>query len=313
VTRGVVSLGYTEREATFLGLTALLSGYFLRRHFNEFIGKECGALGQRFIERALARGHVKATQALGGRVYYQIVASRIYAELGDASNRNRREHRPDAIRRRLMALDFALLGPGANWLLSESQKQSFFSKLDPAFSEDSSEQLKRAFVDKQPICRREDGSVEFCFVDEGLKTLSQWVLFLKAHRSFCRRLDKAEVIFATCDLDRVAAAERLFRSTISGEAKTGGVDVERLQTYFSTRKLFEEKRYDVFTQSRLNELRENRRVFSGPSFEALYETWCRTGNCDLPEVRSSRVSFSSMLLPHHYEWLSPFRNYERRP
>jgi hypothetical protein len=263
VTQRIVSLGYTERESAFLRLAALLSGYFLRRQYNDFIGKECGALAQRFIERAVARGHVKGTQALGGRVYYQIVASRIYIELGDAMNRNRREHRPDAIRRRLMALDFALQRPDENWLLTEAQRRSYFSSSEGAISQHSADSLKPAFIDKQPICCREDAVVEFCFVDEDLKTLSKWVLFLKSHRALCRRLERAHVIFATCDLDRVEVAERLFRTTLLGEANEGGVDVARLESYFSARQLFEQKRYELFDQARLDELRENRRVFSG--------------------------------------------------
>jgi hypothetical protein len=37
-------LGYTPREAGFLALVAMHSGFFLRRHFNHYLHKEDGGL-----------------------------------------------------------------------------------------------------------------------------------------------------------------------------------------------------------------------------------------------------------------------------
>jgi hypothetical protein len=45
-------LGYTDREAEFLCLAALHSGYFVRRQFLGFAGRERGKLDGRVGERA---------------------------------------------------------------------------------------------------------------------------------------------------------------------------------------------------------------------------------------------------------------------
>ena len=43
-------LGYSEREAAFLNLAALHGGYFLRRQYCEFLGKEVGGTAASLIE-----------------------------------------------------------------------------------------------------------------------------------------------------------------------------------------------------------------------------------------------------------------------
>ncbi len=53
------SLGYTEREATFLYLVAIHSGYFVRRQFDYFTDRNKGALVMRFLEKARIAGHIE--------------------------------------------------------------------------------------------------------------------------------------------------------------------------------------------------------------------------------------------------------------
>ena len=45
------SVGYTEREATFLYLVALYSGYFLRRQYDRFIRRGRGAIAEQLLRR----------------------------------------------------------------------------------------------------------------------------------------------------------------------------------------------------------------------------------------------------------------------
>ena len=293
----LASLGYTTREASFLRVASLLSGYFLRRHFNQFNDKESGAVAQRFIERALGMGHIRAIPALGGRVIYHAATSFLYAALGDPDNRNRREHRPETVRARLMALDFAILNPQANWLLTDKAKMDCFLALGIEAGN-----LPR-FVEKQPIFLT--SGPQFAFIDSGLRTLSHWDLFLKSHRTLLQRLPSADVIFASSQATRSDSAEKAFRKAIAGESSAGGLDTERVSRYFAARKAFEEKRYQDFDQGRLDELRENKQVFSGEQFERLYSQWRANGNLAIGGLQSSRVNFRFQALPHIYEWLSP--------
>jgi hypothetical protein len=115
-------LGYTERESAFVAIASVHSGYFLRRQFNTFIGRECGALGQQFIDRSLRLGHVKVMTGWGNRVLYHFCARAVYAQLGETDNRNRRTHGADTIRRRLMILDYVIGRPAEVWLLTDNAR-----------------------------------------------------------------------------------------------------------------------------------------------------------------------------------------------
>jgi hypothetical protein len=215
-----VTSRYTKREAEFLRLAALQSGYFLRRHFNEFIGKECGALAQRFIERGLHQTDFKALPTRP--VVYHATGSSLYAALGDPQNRNRREHETATVRRRLMALDFLLLHSSKTFLVTEQEKLSHFASSGVQQSVLPGEMFgtaRRYFVDRQPICFSENGAApgvaEFAFIDEGLRYFSRFELFLKVHRGLFHALPGTCLVFATCDKARFVRAEQLFQPKTS--------------------------------------------------------------------------------------------------
>lgn len=56
----IQSIGYTEREASFLYLVAVHSGYFFRRQFDRFIDRRSGAIAQHFLDKTRRAGHVAA-------------------------------------------------------------------------------------------------------------------------------------------------------------------------------------------------------------------------------------------------------------
>ena len=122
----------------------------------------------------------------------------------------------------------------------------------------------------------------------------------------------ARVIFASSDPERLTRAEKIFRQLIAGETASGRIDAVRLLQYFEARKLFEARCFDSFDQARLDELRENKQVFVGQLFEDLYTSWLATGRTALPDLVSVSAAFSTHVLPHSYEWLSPIRFQERR-
>ena len=68
------ALGYTEREAAFLVVAALHGGYFLRRQYTEFIGKETGGTAAALVERLLAKEHARATTALNNTKVYHLAS-----------------------------------------------------------------------------------------------------------------------------------------------------------------------------------------------------------------------------------------------
>jgi hypothetical protein len=314
MTANLCSLGYTARESAFIAIASLQSGYFLRRQFNTFVGRECGAVGQHFIDRALRLGHVRAITGWGNRAVYHCCARAVYAQLGDAHNRNRRTHRPDTIRRRLMILDYVITRPAEVWLLTEEARRDAFGRLgtsDPAARSGCGSTNTRCTDDRHPVSVDERGTPVFAFVDAGVRGLSEWERFLKRIRQF-GQIDTAETVFASCDPARFRPAENLFRRVVTGEAAGGGIETDRLQTYFRARRLFEERRYGEFDQARLNRLREDQRVYAGQVFEQAYTRWQEQGEDALLGLRGACIRLKTQLLPHSYPWLSPIRFQERR-
>ena len=55
----VKSLGYSDREAAFVTLAALHSGYFLRRQYSAFAGKSCGWADDSLTSKLLIKGHAR--------------------------------------------------------------------------------------------------------------------------------------------------------------------------------------------------------------------------------------------------------------
>src|SRR5437879_13833421 len=84
-------LGYTPREAAFLCLAALHGGYFWRRQYCGFIGKEIGGTVAALVEKLQAQQHAVVISALNNTKIYHLSNRPFYALLGETDNRNRRE------------------------------------------------------------------------------------------------------------------------------------------------------------------------------------------------------------------------------
>ena len=120
------SLDYTEREAAFLYLVAVHSGYFLRRQFNYFIDREKGYIAQHFVEKARVAGHVEVIDYGQGRFVYHLFSKSIYRLLGNAESQNRRRKGDSQIRARLMALDYVQENNREHYLETDEAKRNFF-------------------------------------------------------------------------------------------------------------------------------------------------------------------------------------------
>lgn len=304
----VTQLGYTESQARFLELAALDSGYFVRSQFNDFLERECGALAQVFIERGLEKGHIASVDGFRNCRIYHTVGHALFRALGDENNRNRRVHQPATIRRRLMSLNYCLAVRGGDWLLTEREKLKFFEGRRVTEMELPAEMFggaRRYFVEKQPILVGPQGAPSFAFIDEGLKSLSQWELFLRGHRKLIQRIEQATIVFAGTQPERFVPAERLFQKVVTGTSSSGSFDLARLVRYFEARKQFETRQYSGFDQLRLDQFREDRRVFAGERVEALYAQWSTLGENALAPISASGITFRTHLFKNGYEWISP--------
>ena len=219
------SLGYTQREAAFLYLVAVHSGYFLRRQFDYFIDRQKGAIAQHFLEKARLAGHIEIIDYGQGRHLYHLYAKPIYRLLGNADSQNRRRKGDALIRARLITLDHILENDGERYLESDAEKARFFTEcrgIPQAIFTDKHGKLHPLLASsatslanpKQPSCSK----VQFLFADEALLTTEKFIRFLSAVESLLRALGSFGVIYASNSPHNFVAAEREFRSRFATQS-----------------------------------------------------------------------------------------------
>jgi hypothetical protein len=324
------SLGYTDREASFLCLAALHGGYFLRRQYCGFIGKEIGGTAAALVEKLLDRQHAVAISALHNTKIYHLRSRPFYAALGEIDNRNRREHAPLAIKRRVVGLDFVLAHPNYRYLATEREKVDYFSgtlgislsalPYKRYVSIKTPATTTRYFVDKFPVFLAETSPTEsrstpcFCFVDEGSATLSGFETYLQQYSELWRGLKEFEVIFVADSKRLFAIAERRFRAFI-GQLKISGSDpnaklAARLVEHFEARFQYQKGDFTSFSREKLIRLRNEQTAFSEPKYQALYERWKTAGDQAVLDVlapdaqlpASCKATFSMHLVEQSYEF-----------
>lgn len=211
------SLGYTSREAAFLYLVAVHSGYFLRRQFDYFIDRQKGAISQNLIEKARVAGHVAVLDYKQGRHVYHLFFRPIYRLLGNPDSQNRRRKGDASIRARLMALDYVLENLDDHHLESAEEKARFLSearRVTPETFLDSEGKLlfplNAALISIADRTRPATSLVRFVFVDEGLLTTTRFARFLRAAKPLLTSLSNAEVIYVAGSRRNFATAQYVF-------------------------------------------------------------------------------------------------------
>ena len=211
------SLGYTEREAAFLYLVAVHSGYFLRRQFDYYIDRQPGAIAQRFLEKTRSLGHVRYVDCGESRYVYQLFSKPIYRLIGNADSQNRRWKGDGMIRARLMALDYVLENEDAHFLISESAKAHFFSAVrripDEFFTDCNGRLLPLLATFPISVADRVQSAtstVRLLFPDEALLTEAKFRRFLTQVERLLWAIGNFEVIYAATSEYTFPLAEEEF-------------------------------------------------------------------------------------------------------
>lgn len=319
------SLGYNADEAAFLWPAALHSGFFQRRQYSAFSGKGPGYADVALGEKLLRLGHAKVTALCHNRMLYRLCSKPFYAALGETDNRNRRDREPQAIKRRLMMLDYVIAHPGFRFFPTEAEKVAFFREERGIDSENLPRKLYRSavggtstmrhFVDKSPIYIDPAGDqnqsmVHFCFVDEGLHSTISFEQYLQEYRPLFARVERFEVLYLACTPDQFHAAERLFaRLFNSGNRAPVDPLAVRIIEHFKVRDAYERRDMTGLNQAKLIQLRAERSEFSSSKYESLFARWKRDGEAAVigvlcPESIAKPtqvVRFRTHLLPYTYE------------
>lgn len=205
-------LGYSEREATFLYMVALNSGYFLRRQFNCAVKRRLGSAAARFLAKTKRAGHVREIQCGAGRILYHLHAKQLYRIVGLQTSQNRRAKSSLEIRRRLIMLDYVLGHMGKEEFLdSEAGRLKFFAQFGVKTDALAS---AKAFAELLPVSvRRADGNltVRFPFIDEGQRSTVKFERFLATHDKLFCSLPSFEVVYVATTPEHFPQTRELFK------------------------------------------------------------------------------------------------------
>ncbi len=307
-------LGYNEREAGFLCLAALHGGYFVRRQYCRFLGKQVGGTAAALIEKAVAQGHAQVATYAANTSVYHLASRPFYAALGQEDNRNRRRRQPETVKSKLMGLDFVLAHPEPEYLATEQEKFDYFtgalrlekSVLPTKRYASSGHITERYFVEKYPIfLSPSDQSacspvVSFCFVDVGAVGIDGFWTFLRQYRPLLIQLRQCRVVY-------IAPMERLFQVAANAFARVfetqSGVQnsvaapvlLARLLEHFKARRLYESRQWASFDRNGLIRFRNERQEFSGERYEVLYRQWTRGEVVDQAAITQSKTTTAAPL------------------
>lgn len=254
-TANVQRLGYAHAEAELLTVVALPGGYFVRRQFDAWIGLAWGKRSGDFLAHLLDRGHGYRQVFARNRQVFSVRIRPLYRAGGDENSRNRREHQPQAIKARLMTLDYVLTHSENRYFSTECETVAHVCDergtdhgalpVKVVRSPDGASSTPRYFLDRFPLFTRpgsEDMAV--CYIDSGFETSCPFASCLRQYLPLCIELptfDLVDVATASPRLGRAQAAiERVLSRSHKWLAKV--VDPDRLLAHFRDRQLFEKRK-----------------------------------------------------------------------
>ena len=219
----ITQLGYSPREAAFLRLVALHSGYFLRRQYAP--GR--GQLADGICERVLQHKHCTMSKYNGKTELYHLHSATVYGAIGERDNRHRRAHKITYLRTKLMGLDYALTHPELRFLPTEASKIEYFCDelaLDKSllpvrlYHGKDGTTSPCYFIEKYPVYSNpETGKTGICYLDDGLYTPDAFGNWLHRHKPLIDALgSRVEVVYVTAHEESGAlGAEKEFRRVLT--------------------------------------------------------------------------------------------------
>ena len=217
-------MGYTPREAGFLELVALQSGYFLRRQYNQFLNRKRGGTAAALICKLLQKGHVSVEPSCTRTPIYRLRRRAFYERIGEPNNRHRRRRGTVGIASKVMALDAILEMRDVAWLGTEAEKRGFFeqglsilSLFLPHRRAGGTKKAFRYFADKSPIGFEPDAPSEpprpsFVDADPGSSAIG-FETFLARHKLLFACLVRFQVVYASPFERRFAFVREIFEAS----------------------------------------------------------------------------------------------------
>ena len=282
--RALEFFGYTLRQAHFLTLVAVHSGYFLRRQYVQFTSGGHGLGTTRFLAKARAHRHVRE-QPYGrhGSVYH-LCSRPVYAALGQEHNRNRRRADWFPVLRKIMTLDFVLTLPTAQFWATEDDKAALLRELGvdqrvwPAkrylSRRESNKITTRHFVDKMPWYREpRDPRVWFAYINAE-STFAGFDSFLREYAGVFAAITSG-VVFVGVGPCRTRI-EAWFARTHARELQQA-FSLPAFLDYCRLRRDIDARNWPQVSVADIQRFRELRTRFAAPSCDVLFRRWEQDG------------------------------------
>jgi hypothetical protein len=289
----VEALGFTRRQAAFLTLVALHSGYCLRRQYAAFAGIAYGKNVRTFLEALVARQLATRFVLRRDRGHlYHLHARTLYRLLHVEHSRNRRDASAALIARKLMVLDYVLGRSDVDWLATEDEKCDRFDRLGvprtalPQYAGAAAERdhasTARLFPHKLPIAVvGEPPLVQFVALvtDTTGRGLAH---FLDDHAALLRHLPAWAVIAVGPAASlRLAGCEAVFERFLASPVATLHTHLDDVRWYFRARQTVEANDVARLSLPDIDRFRRLRDRFAAPALDALYRRWRTSGDAVL--------------------------------
>ena len=217
----LVRLGYTWREAAFLYLVGVNSGFFLVRQYCVFANRKLGAIVQRFTNKGSALGHLRSLGYGQRRHVYHLHSRTLHRIFGNEESPIRHAKGDHEIKTRLMVLDYVLSHREEPYLTLEQEKIEFFlnrlkvpEDVLPSITFATGSSAVRYFPDRFPIYFRTTAPgrtlLRFPYFDVGTSTIKPFRRFLERYKSLLEELGTFEMVYVAESPRNFPAAEKAF-------------------------------------------------------------------------------------------------------
>jgi hypothetical protein len=289
--------GYTEREAEFLHIVAVHSGFFLQRQFTQHVDVAGRGPATYFIKKAIQKKHVREhLPERGTQKIYHLFSRSLYAALGKENSRHRKPGRYGLLDKaavRLLGLDFVLAHLDRHYLEEEAKKVAYFT-LERRISKETlpvkvfhgqnESETCRYFFEKFPIFLSGDADApltNFTYIEDDIRSVQTFASFVQRYRPLFEALGNSfRLVFVSNSTQSFQFARDIFVRSLSATQR--GQEKQQLARFFWLRKMAEEKRFKELLHKDVVEWQRGLKRYSDSEYESQYQSWKQTGK--LPEA-----------------------------
>jgi hypothetical protein len=323
--QAIAALGYTSREAAFLVHVARHSGYFVRRQFLRWIGRQQGQTVVDFTDRLVARRHATVQTFCRTTHVYHLSAKALYGGEPHVTINQRRRRPAVSIKARIMALDVVALRPDVTFFATESERVAFCDALVidrsrlPQQHRLSKARVERAryFPDSKLVGVQLEGPgpVLLCvYIDDGARSVAGFHTYLRQYARLLAVVPRWRLVHVSGARRQanaaVAAFRRAFGHDLAGPTDAGPSTTDAVRDYFHLRQAYEAQRWAALDTGKLDRFRALRLRFN-TVLDPLYARWELHGDAVLEDVPASAREWpprlETIVLPHSYAALEPLR------